>query len=102
MIRQPARSTLFPYTTLFRSALATALRWHVGVGSPGASGPNSGSDPGRVGAPVRGRFLAGRRGHRGSSPTRITAARASGPGQTPVVGTGQAARGPVSAPLVSG
>src|SRR5260221_5413913 len=27
MIRRPPRSTLFPYTTLFRSVLLTALAW---------------------------------------------------------------------------
>src|SRR5687768_17713173 len=27
MIRRPPRSTLFPYTTLFRSALIASLRW---------------------------------------------------------------------------
>src|SRR3712207_8322049 len=27
MIRRPPRSTLFPYTTLFRSAMAGARRW---------------------------------------------------------------------------
>src|SRR3712207_7803086 len=27
MIRRPPRSTLFPYTTLFRSAVAEALSW---------------------------------------------------------------------------
>src|SRR2546421_5861377 len=27
MIRRPPRSTLFPYTTLFRSKLALAMRW---------------------------------------------------------------------------
>src|SRR2546422_1304173 len=39
MIRRPPRSTLFPYTTLFRSQLAIILSWHdvvseVSVGSP--------------------------------------------------------------------
>src|ERR1035441_8523840 len=28
MIRRPPRSTLFPYTTLFRSASAAALEWY--------------------------------------------------------------------------
>src|SRR6266568_8487317 len=28
MIRRPPRSTLFPYTTLFRSALAARRRWY--------------------------------------------------------------------------
>src|SRR5256886_16966242 len=30
MIRRPPRSTLFPYTTLFRSRDATAQRWQTG------------------------------------------------------------------------
>src|SRR3712207_8650793 len=39
MIRRPPRSTLFPYTTLFRSGLRAArdaLRAHVGQGQLGA------------------------------------------------------------------
>src|SRR3712207_8717318 len=32
MIRRPPRSTLFPYTTLFRSALRVGLRQVMGVG----------------------------------------------------------------------
>src|SRR5690242_21633591 len=34
MIRQPPRSTLFPYTTLFRSLLSFKLRWTQGPGDP--------------------------------------------------------------------
>src|SRR5438132_10003176 len=30
MIRRPPRSTLFPYTTLFRSRSSGAGRWHFG------------------------------------------------------------------------
>src|SRR3712207_7350133 len=30
MIRRPPRSTLFPYTTLFRSGYASAMRCHLG------------------------------------------------------------------------
>src|SRR5689334_23804872 len=30
MIRRPPRSTLFPYTTLFRSVRAEVARWHGG------------------------------------------------------------------------
>src|SRR6266496_5726189 len=33
MIRRPPRSTLFPYTTLFRSAPARC--WHRGIAGPG-------------------------------------------------------------------
>src|ERR1051326_8213820 len=29
MIRRPPRSTLFPYTTLFRSAIGTGAKWEV-------------------------------------------------------------------------
>src|SRR5258705_10278709 len=36
MIRRPPRSTLFPYTTLFRSLLDSAS--HAGVGHPGLTG----------------------------------------------------------------
>src|SRR2546430_12384221 len=35
MIRRPPRSTLFPYTTLFRSALATKLGCNVTVAGRG-------------------------------------------------------------------
>src|SRR3989442_2846892 len=38
MIRRPPRSTLFPYTTLFRSGVAT-LPGGVGVGRLGAADP---------------------------------------------------------------
>src|SRR5688572_31754938 len=38
MIRRPPRSTLFPYTTLFRSG-ATALRGTIAVGVQDASTP---------------------------------------------------------------
>src|SRR3990167_5458764 len=34
MIRRPPRSTLFPYTTLFRSALMTTWLYHSGMSSP--------------------------------------------------------------------
>src|SRR5688572_31016079 len=37
MIRRPPRSTLFPYTTLFRSALALAVLAGIGVGRLGRS-----------------------------------------------------------------
>src|SRR2546427_4238951 len=43
MIRRPPRSTLFPYTTLFRSAVA-AIGWSVMLGAP--AGP--GAAPGRA------------------------------------------------------
>src|SRR5689334_24456981 len=34
MIRRPPRSTLFPYTTLFRSVLELALRLGIGLAEP--------------------------------------------------------------------
>src|SRR3989454_3773725 len=36
MIRRPPRSTLFPYTTLFRSEVLTCLEPHAGRSSPSA------------------------------------------------------------------
>src|SRR5688572_32590786 len=36
MVRRPPRSTLFPYTTLFRSGLAIAHRLRVAVGAAAA------------------------------------------------------------------
>src|SRR2546429_736057 len=32
MIRRPPRSTLFPYTTLFRSWMCSSSSWPIGVG----------------------------------------------------------------------
>src|SRR3712207_8225331 len=56
MIRRPPRSTLFPYTTLFRSSEATRRQRHPSsIGDGGerstcrARGPR-GDDPGRRGA----------------------------------------------------
>src|SRR5258708_32639230 len=39
MIRRPPRSTLFPYTTLFRSPEAVNTASDVSPGVPGAAGP---------------------------------------------------------------
>src|SRR2546425_5224191 len=39
MIRRPPRSTLFPYTTLFRSSLTRSCGPRLGAGSPSAGGP---------------------------------------------------------------
>src|SRR3712207_8190617 len=39
MIRRPPRSTLFPYTTLFRSWLLSGVRGGVGVDDPQFGGP---------------------------------------------------------------
>src|SRR3712207_7862038 len=38
MIRRPPRSTLFPYTTLFRSAVLVGPRGEVAVGGPAQPG----------------------------------------------------------------
>src|SRR3712207_7457584 len=46
MIRRPPRSTLFPYTTLFRSDIALALRRAAFSGSPRTRGPGVAA-PGR-------------------------------------------------------
>src|SRR5688572_31874056 len=40
MIRRPPRSTLFPYTTLFRSR-AAATQWHAPIGGGGSIGTHS-------------------------------------------------------------
>src|SRR2546430_6865355 len=46
MIRRPPRSTLFPYTTLFRSLNGGALTpaGRVGLVSPGGAAPYSGAN----------------------------------------------------------
>src|SRR2546426_4315542 len=41
MIRRPPRSTLFPYTTLFRSAAATTAHASTPAPSPPASSPGN-------------------------------------------------------------
>src|SRR3712207_8896900 len=50
MIRRPPRSTLFPYTTLFRSRQRVPVRRRVrpaqGVGPVGGSVPRRAADPG--------------------------------------------------------
>src|SRR3712207_7254193 len=45
MIRRPPRSTLFPYTTLFRSVSSRILRWCRGLGLLSATAaPNKKKD----------------------------------------------------------
>src|SRR5438477_5717846 len=39
MIRRPPRSTLFPYTTLFRSSRSPSRRGRGGAGRPGSPAP---------------------------------------------------------------
>src|SRR3712207_7671023 len=61
MIRRPPRSTLFPYTTLFRSAVGKGGR------------PGAGVVPGHVGGQrhVRAEQLNEPRGHRGERELRV-------------------------------
>src|SRR3712207_7175276 len=68
MIRRPPRSTLFPYTTLFRSQagiLGEALRVALALGSPSAAAAGSdldrrpGGDGHRVALEDEARLLAG-------------------------------------------
>src|SRR2546427_2223658 len=69
MIRRPPRSTLFPYTTLFRSVLAVsgssqarAMGGHDGGGHSGGSGMHHGFD---------GHHDFDRGGHRDRKSTRL-------------------------------
>src|SRR3712207_7042779 len=70
MIRRPPRSTLFPYTTLFRSRVAGTLDLQVAIGMPLGRGPAHRLPPLRRQREQRGllarrerleRLLAGRR-----------------------------------------
>src|SRR5256885_7525503 len=57
MIRRPPRSTLFPYTTLFRSHYKAVLRARAARADPCAPAPN---EPGQGGEPAHcGRHRAG-------------------------------------------
>src|SRR3712207_7957114 len=71
MIRRPPRSTLFPYTTLFRSEARVA---QAGIGATqagdapalaqqprGDRGPDAGADPGHDRMPGQGGITAGDR-----------------------------------------
>src|SRR3712207_8130985 len=49
MIRRPPRSTLFPYTTLFRSGAPGARRRRRGPGGPRARAPDNHAQPARDG-----------------------------------------------------
>src|SRR2546430_5552198 len=55
MIRRPPRSTLFPYTTLFRSFGARRRRGRGAGGRPGASRRRRGHDAADVGTTAAGR-----------------------------------------------
>src|SRR3712207_9012565 len=53
MIRRPPRSTLFPYTTLFRSLFCRGLRAHLaGPGDTVRQGSGRAPDPAGVGRPA--------------------------------------------------
>src|SRR3712207_8907906 len=73
MIRRPPRSTLFPYTTLFRSRVRPLPGTRTGGGAPdpvgrrGAGGARRGRAAGGGGG--RGRALAGPRGFRSEEHT---------------------------------
>src|SRR3712207_7978746 len=54
MIRRPPRSTLFPYTTLFRSHRAAAARRDGRLGRGGGGRGQPGAARGRGGHPRRG------------------------------------------------
>src|SRR5690242_21427425 len=54
MIRRPPRSTLFPYTTLFRSRRAAAAELRSARGDRGRRGRAQGEDDGPSGRPPRG------------------------------------------------
>src|SRR3712207_8392575 len=71
MIRRPPRSTLFPYTTLFRSAAANRLprRRHAALRLPDAAGAA------RLRGAARGPLVAGRGGDRKS--TRLNSSHAN-------------------------
>src|SRR3712207_3450164 len=61
MIRRPPRSTLVPYTTLFRSLRLPRLRRPVPHGHRGPLDPGLGADAGRRGADRAARAPAGPR-----------------------------------------
>src|SRR2546427_5401501 len=59
MIRRPPRSTLFPYTTLFRSAIGGAIGGALGAAKPLVLGANVTGDPSAVNNVRAGETLAG-------------------------------------------
>src|SRR5256885_2527192 len=76
MIRRPPRSTLFPYTTLFRSALAMASRTParlLGLASSGRVAAGADADLVVLGADLRVRrtLVAGRTVFERSESTRL-------------------------------
>src|SRR5690348_17795753 len=81
MLRHPPRSTLFPYTTLFRSCLGGILLRRVPRlrrGPDGVPPPGSGRDGERRGAADRAPRGAGRaRGRRDRKSTRLNSSHPS-------------------------
>src|SRR3712207_7093753 len=65
MIRRPPRSTLFPYTTLFRSARVRLDGVRCGSWLVGVRGGGSGDGAGTLGAARSGRRGEEDAGHRG-------------------------------------
>src|SRR3712207_7507596 len=53
MIRRPPRSTLFPYTTLFRSAVGERLGADAPLRAAGLVRLDPGGDEGRLAGPLR-------------------------------------------------
>src|SRR5258707_1505979 len=70
MIRRPPRSTLFPYTTLFRSAVGAA-GGNASGGGPYATGSLTALDSvALTGATLQNNLAGGRRGGQGSTADR--------------------------------
>src|SRR5690242_21298990 len=59
MIRRPPRSTLFPYTTLFRSLPGQRRALHGRLDVPGPRRPGRQREPGAAGRPAVGRGVRG-------------------------------------------
>src|SRR3712207_8701004 len=79
MIRRPPRSTLFPYTTLFRSdvrAVRDGEQQLGGVGVNGRERPSVGREVG--GLAVAAERVVGQQGHEGGDVVRRRAAQADG------------------------
>src|SRR2546430_11042265 len=66
MIRRPPRSTLFPYTTLFRSEEGSVARFDVGGGDVGEADVADGGD-GRAGGAAGAGAQAGEEGGGGGA-----------------------------------
>src|SRR3712207_6904459 len=82
MIRRPPRSTLFPYTTLFRSGaepggLPPARVGAVRVGTGRCGGPGAPASRGGGGRAARGPRRRGARGARDRKSTRLNSSHAN-------------------------